>query len=113
MKAQLLSILNEHAGKENAIGVLAIAEKMQIHERLVRDLKSQLIEDGYLIGSSCDPKRNGYYMMTDEAEKRDTILNLQARAFSILRIVSKLQDPHAFSRFMADVGSQLKMGFLK
>lgn len=84
---QLLAALSRHIGRENGIGVKALAERLDIEERQVRALVSAARDGGAAI---CAHPTTGYFMAaTDEELERYYIRYIEARSLHGLRLVSR------------------------
>ncbi len=95
LKAELLRILDRHRGASTAIQVcdltLALGfELTEANERIVRQLKRDLVDEGHLIASSCG-KRPGYFIPETAEEMKEPLRNYKARALSLLVMIKKIE----------------------
>lgn len=90
MKADLLlSVL--HHGRCNAQSAKDLAFVLGCSERTVGQLAAELIDDGVLIGSSCDAERHGYFLIEDLDDLEIGTAHIRSRALASLQRVSKLR----------------------
>lgn len=77
----VLSLIEDHAGKENAVTGEIIAQLALVSYNRVREIVSHLVNDhGKLIGS-CG---KGYYLIVDPDEVEEVYRSLRHRGLSIL-----------------------------
>ncbi|MCM3405927.1 hypothetical protein [Cytobacillus oceanisediminis] len=81
---QILSLIGQ--GKENARTVSYISKLVGLSSTAVREIVSELVvKYGYGIGTSNTKHACGYYFITNDDEKRETVRNLRSRAMKILK----------------------------
>lgn len=79
MRDTLITILEHHHGKENAITARELARKLWLHtDRGVRLVIRQLITDGYPIAASVSVPK-GYYIIRMSAERDEYLQVLRSR----------------------------------
>lgn len=103
-KDQLLAIFYEgkgHHGRANGITCAALAQLLQCSERVVRELVTELREDGRAI---CGHPSVGYFVAQTPAEIEETCAFLRARAMHSLVLESKLRGLP-----LADLVGQLRL----
>ncbi|MDD5391175.1 MAG: hypothetical protein PHD37_17700 [Gallionellaceae bacterium] len=86
-KDQLLAVLSQHIGITNGIGVKQLALRLEIEERHVRTLVSDLREDGHAI---CAHPRTGYFIAQTKEEWAQTRQFIINRSMHGLRWVSRV-----------------------
>ena len=104
--AGLLNLLSQHQGRENGIGVYALAMEAGISERQVRKLVSQLRREGTAI---CAKPKTGYYLAVTPDELRESCAFLHARALHSLQLASRIQNvalPDLLGQLMLNVGAE-------
>lgn len=84
----LLSILSNHIGKGNGIGVKLLAQQLDTQERHIRTLISELRDDAHAI---CGTPRDGYYIAATAEELEGTCEFLRRRALHSLGLEAKLR----------------------
>lgn len=77
-------LLENHQGAENAIKSRLLAHKTGINERILRAKIKDLIEQDHVPIGSTTEKPWGYYIITDDAERRKVLGSLYRRAISTL-----------------------------
>lgn len=85
--AELWQLLQKHQGKERAVTLTALADHLGVSTRMVQLWKRALVDGGYLIGSSCEPGRSGYYIPETVQEIRDTVAQYEARLVSLAKLI--------------------------
>jgi hypothetical protein len=78
-------------GPANAIRVAGLARHLRIDERRLRDLVSELAEEDGTIGSSCDKRQPGYYLITNYDEALAAAAPLHSRARKLFRRARALE----------------------
>lgn len=86
-KDQLLAVLAHHIGITNGIGVKQLALQLEIEERFVRTLVSELREEGHAI---CAHPRTGYFIAQTQEEWAQTRQFIINRSMHGLRWVSRV-----------------------
>lgn len=85
----LTTVLSRHVGRGNGISVKALAAEMEITDRQVRALVSDLRMTGLAI---CGHPRDGYYIAADAEEMQETIDFLTHRAKHSLMLASRMSN---------------------
>jgi hypothetical protein len=84
MHKLILSLIG--VGKENARTVSYISKIVGLSSVNVREIVSELVvKYGYGIGTSNTKGSYGYYFISNEDERRETVRNLRSRASKILK----------------------------
>lgn len=84
----LLTVLARHQGRGNGIAVKALATQLEITDRQVRELVSDLRMSGHAI---CGHPRDGYYIAETSEEMEETCQFLRNRAMHSLQLESRLR----------------------
>ncbi len=111
LKAEFLKILARHHGAAKAIQVSDVTlllglELTESNERLVRQLKRDLVDEGHLIASSCG-KRPGYFIPVTAEEMHEPLLNYKARAKSLLVLIAKIEGTAALRGLIGQLELEL------
>jgi biotin operon repressor len=85
---QLLAVLTHHIGKANGIRVKRLAAMLDIPERQVRNLVTELREQGHAV---CGTPKDGYYIAATPSELEQTCKLLRDRSMHSLRLESRLR----------------------
>lgn len=85
----LLTVLARHRGRDNGIAVKALAAEMEISDRQVRELVSELRMGGHAV---CGHPRDGYYIAETPEEMEETCQFLRNRAMHSLQLESRLRN---------------------
>lgn len=81
---KVLSLIGR--GKENARTVAYISKLVGLPSQSVREMVSELVTKyGIGIATSNEKSSCGYYFITNEEEKEETLRNLRSRAMKILK----------------------------
>jgi hypothetical protein len=98
---QIISLLGY--GKDNARTVSYISKLVGLPSTTVREMVSELVTKYELpIGTSNTPGNSGYYFISNEAEKKETLNNLRSRAIKILKrakAIENMVDPKQIQLF--------------
>lgn len=86
---ELLVILSRHQGASAGITAHALAAQCQVPERRVRQLVSELREQGTAI---CAHPSTGYFIPTTPAELQQSCEFLEHRALKSLTLMSRMQN---------------------
>ena len=86
-KDKLLEVLSQHIGKERGVGVKRLAAQLNMPERRVRKLVSDVRKDGTAV---CGHPSTGYYVATTPEELNQTLDFLKDRALHSLKLASVL-----------------------
>lgn len=108
MKDLLLAILAQHKGKDRAITLPELAERLGVSTRFIQHLKRQLAHDGVLIGSSCIKGSAGYFLPVTAEEIDDTLKNYRNRAVSLLRLIRITKGAEEFKRLLGQLSMDLE-----
>ena len=84
----LLNIMSRHIGRGHGIGVSTLALQLDVPERQVRTLITELRQDGVAI---CGTPKDGYYIAKDAGELEETCKFLRQRALHSLTLESCLR----------------------
>lgn len=97
-------ISRECRGRENAIPMPELAERVGLSTRSVQGEIEYLIkEQGKMIGSSCSPACPGYYEIIDQADRELTYRNLMNRAVSAWRRAAKINRREAVQEMQGQI----------
>lgn len=86
--AQLLAILSHHQGTAQGITAADLARQCGVPERRVRQLVSELREEGTAI---CARPTTGYFIPTTPEELQQSCEFLEHRALKSLTLMSRMQ----------------------
>jgi hypothetical protein len=78
------------AGRETALRASELGAELGVSERTVGALAAALIDEGYLVGSTCG-STPGYFLITNEAELEEGTRHIRSRAIASLARLSKLR----------------------
>lgn len=84
----LLNVMSRHIGRGHGIGVCDLALQLDVPERQVRSLITELRHDGVAI---CGTPKDGYYIAKDADELEETCNFLRRRALHSLSLESCLR----------------------
>ncbi|MBI2801275.1 MAG: hypothetical protein HYX63_13520 [Gammaproteobacteria bacterium] len=101
MKHRLLAELQRHIGAAHGVSAEALAHVVDAPERKVRQLVSQLREEGYAV---CAHPANGYFIAATAEELEGCCAFLRSRALHSLMLESKLRKVP-----LADLLGQLRL----
>jgi hypothetical protein len=95
LKSDLLTILKRHRGAASAIQVCDLTvmlgfELTDSNERIVRQLKRDLVDEGHLIASSCG-KQPGYFIPVTAEEINEPLRNYTARLKSLAVLIASIE----------------------
>lgn len=85
---QLLTLLSNHIGKDNGIGVKHLVEQLGVDARQVRRLVDELRNDAHAV---CAHPRTGYFIAETADELEHTCEFLRSRSMHSLALESKLR----------------------
>lgn len=98
---RLILVMSSHIGKGKGISAKALAEKLEVNTRKIRELVSICRDDGIAI---CALPQSGYFIAENAEELQETTEFLKSRALHSLTIASKLN-----SIPMADLLGQMHL----
>lgn len=98
-KHDLMAVMLNHCGRERSIKSSALADRVGVTERKLRDFVTECRLDGLAI---CGSPKTGYFVARTQDEIEETIKFLKHRALTSLALVATLE-----KRPMADVLGQL------
>lgn len=87
-KTELLNALAAHQGRDKGISARDLAAHLQLPQRRLRKLVSELREEGIAL---CGTPATGYYMAQTPEELRETCAFLEHRALHSLRKLSQMK----------------------
>jgi len=87
-KHDVQSLLYRHVGASNGVSASAIARALDMSERRVRTLVSELREEGVAV---CGHPKTGYFIALTPWELEETCAFLRRRALHSLTLESKLR----------------------
>jgi hypothetical protein len=88
----LLVTLRLHQGKAAALALGAIAERMHLTPRVVKDIVQDLrMRFGVQVGASRESDGGGYYLVATEEESEESIAQLEKQAITMLRVVRAMR----------------------
>ncbi len=97
----VLIILREHVGRDNAIPRAELAELLEMPDRMVREVISELRGRFHIaIGSNRTPGASGYFLVSTAEEALQLTGPLLHQAFSLLRVARSLGGRHATAEWM-------------
>ena len=79
------------SGRDNAIPGAALAREVGCSERTLRSMIDDLVDHGYLAGSTCSGERPGYFRIVHLEDLRLGTAHLVSRARSLFARVSRLR----------------------
>lgn len=85
----LLAVLARHQGRGNGITVKTLAIELDVTDRQVRELVSELRLAGHAV---CGHPRDGYYIAETPEELAETCQFLRNRAMHSLQLESRLRN---------------------
>ena len=88
VKHDVLVALQSHTGKRNGITAALLACELQINMRAVRQMITELREDGIAV---CGHPADGYYIAANADELEETCNFLRQRALHSLTLESRLR----------------------
>ena len=91
LESRFLTILSEHRGLSKAIAVPEMARRLGVPERQARAIKKDLVDSGYMVGSSCIAGKSGYYEIVNEEELRATYRNYSSRCYALQRSMKRIR----------------------
>jgi hypothetical protein len=104
---RFVSILSAHRGLKLAISVADMAgrlgfERDKSGQRKAQMVKAVVVEQGYLVGSSCGAS-HGWYTPTTEAEINATCGQYEARIRSLAKLVRHTRGAAGFTKFVGEL----------
>jgi biotin operon repressor len=87
-KAQLLALLQHRVGRANGVSVAYCAGALACSERVVRELVTELREDGIAL---CGHPSSGYFIAANKEELEETCAFLRSRAMHSLVLEARLR----------------------
>ena len=101
-------VLSGHYGRENAIPMPELAALVGISTRKVQTCIEKLIKQHKIfIGSSCVPGSNGYYLITDDKDRRIARGNIARRMVSLAVRYRTLERDPEVSRLLGQLELKL------
>ena len=100
-KTDLQVLLERHIGRDRGITAAAIAATLGCPERVVRELVTELRQDGRAV---CGHPADGYFIAATREELEETCAFLRSRAMHSLVLESKLRGMP-----LADLVGQLRL----
>jgi hypothetical protein len=105
---RLLMLLRDHQGKRRAVALNAIAQRMNLQPRAVKDLVQDLrMSFGVQLGASRDAEGGGYYLVATEEESDESTAQMFAQAITMLRVVAQMRRGGR-SALLAQIEMELK-----
>jgi len=98
---QLLSILSSHIGQDHGISARQLALALDVPERQIRSLVSDLREEGHAIAALPEA---GYFIAQNAAELESCCAFLRSRALHSLRLEAQMRRIS-----LADLVGQLRL----
>lgn len=86
-------------GWEHAVPASELAQDLGLSERQIGQMVADLIDNGLLVGSTCDAEHHGYFLIQTEEDLDIGTRHMRSRAVSILRRVSKLRTAAKSAQF--------------
>lgn len=86
-KQDLMAVMINHCGNKRGISASQLAIELDVNERRIRHLITELREDGIAI---CGHPATGYYVAQTTEDLKQTLDFLKDRAIHSLRLHSKL-----------------------
>ena len=87
--SELIHILSRHQGAANGVGAAALAHTYGVPERLIRQLVTNLRQEGMAI---CAHPTTGYFIPTTPQELSESCEFLEHRALKSLHLVSRMKN---------------------
>ena len=92
LESAALRILQQHNGYENAISGPALAKKLKVNCRKVREIINHLIIDHLLpVASSTHPHHAGYFLVATPAEAKQFYLAFRKRGITGLMKAARME----------------------
>lgn len=105
---QLLGILKAHVGRENAIPIDRICERMRIADREVKDIVQGLRLNFKLqIGASRSGTGGGYYLGRTQEEMVESSSQMLNQAFTMIRVVAAIRGHSDATEFLGQLRQEL------
>ena len=100
----LLRLLRPRVGRENAVALGLLCERMKLTPRSVKDLVQDLrLNFGIQIGASRDSNAGGYYLISSEAESIESTTQLLHQAITMLEVVRVMRGHHDILELLGQV----------
>jgi hypothetical protein len=93
-------------GRSHPISTRTLAVKLGVPKRAVGELVAGAIEEGALIGSSCDARRPGYFLIRELDDLEEGTRHVRRRAIGCFRRIHLLREA-AFQQFAEGEVQQL------
>ena len=108
----LLYKLEYHIGREKAVSVGELAERLKQTPRSVKEIVRELRMQPFRvpIGSSRDQKEGGYFLCATVEERLETAEQYSRQAFSELKVWRDLLEPHELAERLGQLQLQLMEG---
>lgn len=87
-RQDVAAALAAHVGVARGVTAKALAERLGVHERKLRDLISELREEGIAV---CGKPESGYYIAENAEELEETCQFLRSRAMTSLHLEARLR----------------------
>lgn len=109
---RLLALLRGHQGKQRAVPLMLIAQRMGLQNRAVKELVQNLrVSFGVQIGASRDGEGGGYYIVATEAESDESTAQMWNQAVAMLRVVAQMRSGRqTLAEMTAQIALELKEG---
>ena len=101
----LLHKLEYHVGRDKAVSVGELAERLKLTPRAVKDAVRELRMQPFRvpIGSSRDQKDGGYFLCATVEERLETARQYSRQAISELKVWRDLLEPHELAEEMGQM----------
>lgn len=86
-KHDLMAVMLNHCGREGSIKSSALADRVGVTERKLRDFVTECRLDGFAI---CGSPKTGYFLARSQEELEETLNFLRHRALTSLKLASVL-----------------------
>jgi hypothetical protein len=88
----LLTLLRNHQGKNRAVALGALCERMHVTPRTVKEIVQELrLNFGVQLGASRDGEAGGYYLIATAEESLDSTEPMLHQAVTMLKVVCAMR----------------------
>ena len=89
---RFLNLLRPHQGKQRAVPLNVLAQRMGLQVRAVKELVQDLrVSFAVQIGASRDAEAGGYYLVATEQESEESTVQMWHQAVAMLRVVAQMR----------------------
>jgi hypothetical protein len=107
----LLRLLKPRQGRDRAIALGDLCERMRVTPRIVKDLVQDLrLNFGVQIGASRDSQAGGYYLIATEAESVESTTQMLHQAITMLEVVRVMRGHATVLEMLGQASLNLEEG---